>query len=189
MTARRVAAPRWLSPIAARAASSAAGLHEAAFRELYAHTAGRLLGFLICRTGGDRSAAEDLLQETYYRLLRAPDLPCDLEGRTRLAFRIAINLARDRDRRERVRERPLPPSPTAGTGCARACAAELGDALAALHPRERDLLWLAYVEGASHREIAAIAGVREASVRPILYRARRKIAALLRPARPERSEP
>jgi RNA polymerase sigma-70 factor (ECF subfamily) len=40
-------------------------------------------------------------------------------------------------------------------------------------------MWLAYVEGADHREIAAALGLRERSVRVLLHRARRKLAALI----------
>jgi len=48
--------------------------------------------------------------------------------------------------------------------------------------RECQLLWLAYAEGFSHREIAQITALREGSIRPLLFRARQKLAALLRAA-------
>jgi RNA polymerase sigma-70 factor (ECF subfamily) len=48
-----------------------------------------------------------------------------------------------------------------------------------LQPRERAMLWLAYAEGASHREIAAVLGLSTASLKPLLFRARRRLAALL----------
>ena len=49
-----------------------------------------------------------------------------------------------------------------------------------LKPQQRQLMWLAYVEGASHLEIATALGLRERSVRVLLHRARRRLAALLR---------
>ena len=52
-------------------------------------------------------------------------------------------------------------------------------AMSHLKPRERAMLWLAYAEGASHREIADVLGLRPASLKPMLFRARRKLAALL----------
>jgi RNA polymerase sigma-70 factor (ECF subfamily) len=52
--------------------------------------------------------------------------------------------------------------------------------LALMRPRDRQLLWLAHAEGYSHREIAEITGLASASVRLLLFRARRKIAHLLR---------
>jgi RNA polymerase sigma-70 factor (ECF subfamily) len=48
-----------------------------------------------------------------------------------------------------------------------------------LKPRERAMLWLAYAEGASHREIADVLGLRPGSLKPMLFRARRRLAALL----------
>jgi RNA polymerase sigma-70 factor, ECF subfamily len=48
-----------------------------------------------------------------------------------------------------------------------------------LRPRDRAMLWLAYAQGASHREIADTIGVKAASVKLLLFRARRKLAALL----------
>ena len=56
----------------------------------------------------------------------------------------------------------------------------LGPALKRMRPRERQLLWLAYAEGYSHREIAEITGLASASIRLLLFRARRKVARLLR---------
>jgi RNA polymerase sigma-70 factor (ECF subfamily) len=55
----------------------------------------------------------------------------------------------------------------------------LGPALRQMRPRERQLLWLAHAEGYSHREIAEITGLGSASIRLLLFRARRKIAKLL----------
>ena len=55
----------------------------------------------------------------------------------------------------------------------------LEPALKTMRPRERQLLWLAYAEGYSHREIAEITGLASASIRLLLFRARRKVARLL----------
>ena len=57
---------------------------------------------------------------------------------------------------------------------------ELAHAFQHLKPRERELLWLAYVEGSSHKEIAEVSGLRENSIRPLLFRARQKLASVLR---------
>ena len=43
-----------------------------------------------------------------------------------------------------------------------------------LKPRERSLLWLAYAQGWSHEEIAASLGLRTASLKALLFRARRR---------------
>ena len=49
-----------------------------------------------------------------------------------------------------------------------------------LKPRERDLLWLAYAQGSSHDEIAAALGLKTSSIKMLLFRARQRLAALLR---------
>ena len=50
---------------------------------------------------------------------------------------------------------------------------------ARLPEKDQTLLWLAYVEGASHREIAASLGMGANSVRVVLYRARKRLAGIL----------
>jgi len=52
-------------------------------------------------------------------------------------------------------------------------------AFEALGARDRELLWLAYVVGLSHREIATVARVGESSVRVLLYRARSRFSKVL----------
>jgi RNA polymerase sigma-70 factor (ECF subfamily) len=51
--------------------------------------------------------------------------------------------------------------------------------MAYMKPRDRAMLWLAYAEGASHREIAEALGLQPASMKLLLFRARRRLAALL----------
>jgi RNA polymerase sigma-70 factor (ECF subfamily) len=51
--------------------------------------------------------------------------------------------------------------------------------MARLTPRERAMLWLAYAQGASHEEIAGALGLKTGSIKLLLFRARRRLAALL----------
>jgi RNA polymerase sigma-70 factor (ECF subfamily) len=94
-------------------------------------------------------------------------------------FRIAINLLRDRWRTRQDAQWP--------EGFDQAHANDMDTQLdirrvmKALKPRERELLWLAYVEGMNHQEIAIATGLTALSIRPLLFRARRKAASLLRP--------
>ncbi|MEJ5370114.1 MAG: RNA polymerase sigma factor [Bryobacteraceae bacterium] len=161
-----------------------AAMTEESFRALYERHARSLWAFLY-RMTSDRALAEDLLQETFYRFLRAGAAAEDeLHARNSL-FRIAANLARDAHRRRLIR---LPfVRQDAGTESVPDAGWSPGDlrldlqrAFGALKPRERLLLWLAYAEGATHKEIAAAAGVRESSVKSLLSRARGRLAALLR---------
>jgi RNA polymerase sigma-70 factor (ECF subfamily) len=51
---------------------------------------------------------------------------------------------------------------------------------AQLKTQEQSLLWLAYVEGFNHREIASALQLREKSIRVLLFRARKRLAFMLR---------
>ncbi len=155
-------------------------MSEDEFRCFFAETAGALRRYLR-RVCGDPAWTEDLMQESYFRVLRAGLHDLDARQKRNYLFRIATNLIRDHFRRPR-RETAELTEPHGGAD--RATASEhrldVGRVLAMVSERERELVWLAYAEGASHREIAEITGVKVASVRPLLYRARRKLAALLR---------
>ena len=59
---------------------------------------------------------------------------------------------------------------------------DLAAVLDQLSAQERAVLWLAHVEELSHKEIGAVLGVKEKSVRVIVFRAREKAKALLEKA-------
>lgn len=48
-----------------------------------------------------------------------------------------------------------------------------------LSPRQRSLLWLAYVEGLDHAELARALGLRQGSVKVLLHRARQRMQGIL----------
>jgi RNA polymerase sigma-70 factor (ECF subfamily) len=157
-----------------------AGFYERSARSLWAY---------LARTSGDPALAEDLMQESYVRFLCAPRPESRAaEGEVaarRYLFRIATNLLRDHWRRLRTSSiEEMPEESFAATGGAGQADSQmmLGPALAQMRPRDRQLLWLAYAEGYSHREIAEVTGLASASIRLLLFRARRKIAGLLRNA-------
>lgn len=158
---------------------------EEAFRTFYELTARPVRVYLARLTNDDR-LADDLLQETYYRFLRANITFENDDHRRRYLYRIATNLVHDHRRRPRVEVEtvtlPEPPQfftePTVAERAARRI--DLHRAMARLKPRERSMLWLAYAMGWSHDEIAASIGVKAGSLKPMLHRARRRLAAILR---------
>lgn len=159
---------------------TAAGMSEEGFRIFYARTARPLRNYLA-NSLADRSLTDDILQESYLRLLAAR-LPADMDDahRKNYLFRIATNLTHDPS--SYLRSIPLGD---------RSSAHSLHDEIAGRHdmqrvleqlkPRQRELLWLAYVERFSHAEIADVVGATVQSIRPMLARARENLAALLRP--------
>lgn len=159
------------------AAKDDQSMDEAAFRAFYEQTARPLFGYLL-RVSGSHALSEDLLQEAYCRFL-SRDLPAmNAAERKSYLFRTASNLLRDRWRQ--IQEEPMPEqvSEMASSGHPER-RVQVRQAFDRLNPRQRQLLWLAYVEGSSHQEIAECTGLRAASIRLLLFRARRKMAELI----------
>jgi RNA polymerase sigma-70 factor (ECF subfamily) len=160
-------------------------MDEDAFRLFYERTARPVWAYLS-RITGDARLADDLLQEAYYRFLRSRAQHESDEHRRNYLFRIATNLVHDLRRRPRAEAvrmdevvEPADPQSIGDEAARVAGRVDLSRALAQLKPRERDLLWLAYAQGSTHHEIAKVLGVRTGSIKPMLFRARRRLAALL----------
>jgi RNA polymerase sigma-70 factor (ECF subfamily) len=162
-------------------------MNEDAFRSFYDRTARSVWAYLA-RVTGDRALADDLLQETYYRFLRA-DRAFDSDAHRRhYLFRIATNLARDRHRAGGAAVH-VPISDDQG-GHALVDGhdlvsdtqrrTDLARAMSQISTRDRQLLWLAYAQGSSHEEISEMLGLRKGSIKILLFRARRRLAAALR---------
>jgi RNA polymerase sigma-70 factor (ECF subfamily) len=170
--------------LGAETAEQAFHMDEQTFRGFYESTVRPLWSYLS-RILGSATLADDFVQESYYRFLRATLKSQDAAYQRAYLFRIATNLARDHWRRQPRREHGDAVDPDAVPGDDRTAQqtqirSDLGRALGRLKPRERELLWLAYAEGSSHKEIAAVMGLRSVSVRLLLFRARRKLLELLR---------
>jgi RNA polymerase sigma-70 factor (ECF subfamily) len=168
----------------AEAGARAELLTESEFQDLYRLHARPLWAYLY-RLTGNAADADDLLQEAFCRMLAAPLATRD-DGELRAyLFRVASNAATDlwrRGGRGKRREEPLSEE---AAGAARhgedaALKRDMARTFRDLKPQERMLLWLAHVEGSEHREIAAALGLKAASVPVLLFRARRKLAGLLR---------
>jgi RNA polymerase sigma-70 factor, ECF subfamily len=167
-------------PLAAGA--PAAAMDNEQFAGFYARSARSLWSYLA-RVSRDRALADDLTQESYVRFLCASH-PADGEvAARRYLFRIATNLLRDHWRRPKSSSIDDLPEELFTARCGEGQAdslAILGPAMAQMRPRDRQLLWLAYAEGYSHHEIAEVTGLASASIRLLLFRARRRMARLLR---------
>lgn len=142
--------------------------HEAALRG-YLHS-------LVSSTDVD-----DLVQDTYTRLLRARDRG-PVESPRGLLFATARNAARDLHRRRAVantlpiaeidHSRVFDDAPDAAETASRRQEADLlMEAIAALPPRCREILLLRKFENLSHREIAQRLGIAEHTVEAQLTKA------------------
>jgi RNA polymerase sigma-70 factor (ECF subfamily) len=142
---------------------------------------------------GSREEAEDLVQETFARVLRKPRL---LRSEDDLGYllRVLRNtfFSQRRTAARRPRTTPLPddldqmedpsaaqPEAVIGTG-------ELYGAIAALPDDFRDALIAIDVVGLSYRQAARALRVREATITTRLHRARQRVAKTLTDEPPER---
>ena len=147
-------------------------MDEESFRAFYDRTSRGLWAYLA-RVTGDRQAADDLLQETFYRFLRA-SAPFENEAHRRNSlYRIATNLARDARRRGVFR------GPFGGDVESLPSAGDPGAGGRADIQGRRPHRQRGRAEGASHGEIAEALGLGASSVKVMLFRARRSLASLL----------
>jgi RNA polymerase sigma-70 factor (ECF subfamily) len=136
----------------------------------------RKLWAYVARMGTDRATAQDIAQESFARWALSPAVEWE-ERRARaylyaIAHR-ALSDQRRRSRRETILDEEAA-DPAQGPGDF-----PLARVWSRLKERERHLLWLAYAEEFSHEEIAEITGLRTASVKVVLSRARDTARALL----------
>jgi RNA polymerase sigma-70 factor (ECF subfamily) len=173
-------------PPARTAAKTAARLplrmRSDSFERLFEEHAERLFSFLAYRTG-NRALAEDLLSETFERVLRSRQRFDPRRGsERRWLYTIALNLLRDQARRRTHEDRALQ---HVGAGAAHehldpGLSAvehrdELHRALALLNDDEREALALRFGGDLKLRDVARVLGEGESAVEGRIYRALRKL--------------
>lgn len=154
-------------------------MDEFTFASLYRETAPSLRSY-IRKVTGDAALADDILQETFYRFLRA-ELPVMEKFQIKAyLYRTASSMISDHWRRlKRERRWSLGRIFGGETDGNAESHEELMSEFRRLKTQEQTLLWLAYVEGFDHREIAKALELKEKSVRVLLFRARKKLAGML----------
>ncbi|HVV81839.1 MAG TPA: RNA polymerase sigma factor [Kofleriaceae bacterium] len=156
-----------------------------AFRALYQEVAPRLLGYLV-RLARDRTVAEDLLQQTFWKVHRARAAYVagadPLPWIYAIAHRTFLDEARRRSRAATVTApEELPEVRATATGEPEAVAAEHPpvdpeqakaalDALASLPAPQREAVILTKLDGKSFREAAEIAGTTTGAMKVRAHR-------------------
>lgn len=134
--------------------------------------------FIANLTGGDLMLADDLAQETFikaYMSIRS------FRGLARLRtwlFRIAYNefCSHERKKSEEALNERMPEPAIASTAHATEAQIDVQRALLTLSPAERTVTVLFYIDDKPLREIAAITGMPEGTIKSHLSRAKSKIA-------------
>jgi len=145
---------------------------------------------------GSREEAEDLVQETFARVLRKPRIlrsDDDLGYLLRVLRNTFISTRRAAARRPQATAPPealdFVEDPGATKPETRLEVAELYEAIAALPPDFRDAVMAIDVVGLSYREAARALRVREATITTRLHRGRQRIAqSLSEDTAPERAQ-
>lgn len=132
----------------------------------------------------------DILQETFYRYLKAAPIKLnEFQQKAYLyktAYRLIIDHIRkiktEQDHLTHLAENPTLSGDGYETGKEReiSMAIDMENIFRLLKPKERNLLWLAYVEGYSHSEIAGITDSKEKSIKVQLFRIKKKFRGILR---------
>ncbi len=172
---------------------------EGAFDRLVEAYSGRVYA-LLTRFLGRHPAREDLVQETFLRVIRARERYEPAARFTTWLYRIVFNLAVNETERSTAR-RELPfdlPSQGAGEeravdvldgeapdpsdGLARAdVVAAVRAAIAALPDKQRMAMVLAKYDGLSYAEIGNVLGSSEKAIKSLIHRARENLRVRLAP--------
>jgi RNA polymerase sigma-70 factor (ECF subfamily) len=131
---------------------------------------------VLCR---DTALADDLVQEAFLRFLRSGVSGLNEFQMKGYIYKSATSALADYWRarqRERRWELPVPEEEFVWNPD---LSRDMNRLFKTLTPRQQALLWLAYVEGFQHAEIAHLLGMNEDSVKVVLLRARRELAAML----------
>jgi RNA polymerase sigma factor (sigma-70 family) len=158
-------------------------MRDEKFEQLYAEHAQGLLSFLAYRTG-DRALAEDVMADTFERVLTARRRFDPRRGSAKTwVYSIALNLLRDHVRRSAAEQRAVE-----RTGAAASSPDEIGraddreavmGALVHLSNEERETVALRYGADLTVPEIARVTGERLTTVEGRLYRGLRKLRGVL----------
>jgi RNA polymerase sigma-70 factor (ECF subfamily) len=154
-------------------------LDEVAFTALYREV-GPAIRAYIRRVSGDAALSDDILQEAFYRFLRAKLPAMEKFQMKAYLYRTASALISDHWRRVKRERRWSLERLFHGEGNEKTeRGRDLMGVFGQLKTQEQTLLWLAYVEGFAHREIALALELKEKSVRVLLFRARKKLARMV----------
>ncbi|MEM9037505.1 MAG: sigma-70 family RNA polymerase sigma factor [Actinomycetota bacterium] len=193
---RRCRTDRTVDPTVALGRRLAAG-DRTVVRDLYRQYGGRVLAVAL-RASGDRTLAEDAVQETFLRLWRSASSFDPERELDRWVLRIARNTAYDLGRAKvsRPQSSHLDPEPVLlrqvdgrrdgqpeEMAAALGSAWELRAAIDALPSVEREVVRRQHLDGLTHREIAEELGVSVGTVKSRSHRAHRRLAAAVRVSR------
>ncbi|MGI5347332.1 sigma-70 family RNA polymerase sigma factor [Streptomyces sp. CA-250714] len=169
---------------------------ERATRLLYEEYAQPLFGYVLQFLGGDRQRAEDVVQETLLRCWRHQQLAVSVpqQNLRPWLFKVARRIVIDEYRSRQAR-----PKEVNGSGWLDEALSDsddvdqlvssllLAEAFEKLSPVHREVLYETYFTGRSTREVSAVLGIPQGTVKSRLYHAVRKLRSALGVSEPTAS--
>jgi RNA polymerase sigma factor (sigma-70 family) len=151
----------------------------------------RSFWFYIYKICGNEQTADDIFQESFYKFLKAKINFQNEKHMQAYLYRIAYRLIIDRMRRIKVERKAFEEEQRAymsdiqkeGSQSEIHFSLDMEKTFKKLKPKDRILLWLAYVEEYSYGEIAEMTETKENSLKVQLFRAREKLAKILKTQR------
>jgi RNA polymerase sigma-70 factor (ECF subfamily) len=148
----------------------------------------RLFWLYIYKICGDNNMADDIFQESFIKFLRAKPAILNEYHMKSYLYKIAYRLIIDKKRRIKVEKRSFEEEKIRYKGTTSKkqhdsrilLSLDMENTFNALRPRERMLLWLAYIEGYSNNEIAEVTNSKKNSVKVQLFRARKELVNILK---------
>ena len=149
------------------------------FTDFYSRISRPLWLYILCNCG-DEALSDEIFQESFLRFIRKAPSHLQEHQMKAYLYKTAARLVIDRARRIKTeREGQHDIKAFEGDNTALSMSLDMRKIFLLLKPKERALLWLAFVEEYSHREIASIMSAGEKSIKVMLHRAKKKFAALL----------
>jgi len=142
----------------------------------------------ILKICGDEQMADDVFQESFYKFLKAKLNFQNEKHMQAYLYRIAYRLIIDKMRRIKVEKKAFKEQQRTyirdiqkeGPQSEIHFSLDMEKTFKKLKPKDRMFLWLAYVEGYSYGEIAEMTETKESSLKVQIFRARQKLAKILK---------
>jgi RNA polymerase sigma-70 factor (ECF subfamily) len=168
-------------------------MDEISFKIFYEKTS-RNLWWYIYRISGDKSYVDDVLQESYIRIIRSIPEGLNDKQQTAYLYKTATNLIYDQARKSKSELKRFDlfnknhnneefqnkiKDPSLNNEPDYHLKMDFEYAFNKLPVKDKSLLWMAYVESYQHKEIATLLNIKEKSVKVLLSRAKNRLAKIL----------
>ena len=157
---------------AANAEGTSLAVHASSFEEFYEANHRRLF-VALCLVTGNRHEAEEIMQDTFLRILERWDRLAGLEDPVSYLYRAAMNVFRNRYRRASLAaRRTLSLAPTTDDLAAVETRDEVVRLMRGLIPQQRAAILLTAILEYSSEEAGRMLGMKASTVRVLTARAR-----------------